>query len=72
MYPNPTSDFVNIDFPDVKVTQILLLDSRGKLIKNIDLNDRFNFNVRNLSAGVYFISIRTDQFVVTKRLLIVH
>ncbi|MPQ48965.1 T9SS type A sorting domain-containing protein, partial [Marinifilum sp. N1E240] len=72
MYPNPATDFVNLDFPNREAKQISILNAKGQIIRSVEAFDKIRINIQDLSSGMYFISIRTDQFVVTKRLLIVN
>ncbi|PCH67083.1 MAG: hypothetical protein COC06_11840, partial [Bacteroidales bacterium] len=71
IYPNPTSDYLNIDLPDVHVNQILILNGRGQVIKTLKTFENIRINIQDLVSGTYFISIQTDQFVITKRLIVV-
>ncbi|WP_321317617.1 endonuclease [Labilibaculum sp.] len=71
IYPNPSRDFVSIDLPDADVIKILILNSRGQVVKTIQPHEKYRINIQDLVTGTYFISIQTDQFIVTKRLMVV-
>ncbi|WP_320019542.1 endonuclease [Labilibaculum manganireducens] len=71
IYPNPSRDFVSIDLPDDDVIKILILNSRGQVVKTIQPREKHRININDLVSGNYFISIQTDQFIVTKRLMVV-
>ncbi len=71
IYPNPSRDFVSIDLPDADVIKILILNSRGQVVKTIQPHEKHRINIQDLVSGNYFISIQTDEFIVTKRLMVV-
>ncbi|WP_197092751.1 endonuclease [Labilibaculum euxinus] len=71
IYPNPSRDFVSIDLPDADVIKILILNSRGQVVKTIQPREKHRININDLVSGNYFISIQTDEFIVTKRLMVV-
>ena len=71
IYPNPSRDFVSIDLPDADVIKILLLNNRGQVVKTVQPREKHRINIQDLVSGTYFISIQTDEFVVTKRLMVV-
>ncbi|WP_461642076.1 DUF6359 domain-containing protein [Labilibaculum euxinus] len=71
IYPNPSHDFVSIDLPDADVIKILILNSRGQVVKTIQPHEKHRINIQDLVSGNYFISIQTDEFIVTKRLMVV-
>ena len=72
MYPNPATDFVNLKFPDNKLKQIVLLNAAGQVIKTVTAYKELRLNVQNLRTGVYFVSVKSEGFVVTKRLMVVN
>ncbi|NOU62252.1 T9SS type A sorting domain-containing protein, partial [Marinifilum caeruleilacunae] len=72
MYPNPATDFVNLKFPDHDQKLIILSNASGQVIQTVDAYKDLRLNVQSLRSGIYFITIKTDQFVVTKRLMVVN
>ena len=79
VYPNPSSDNVNIDFylnSDANVV-ISLFDLNGRLIQSVtseDLssgyhNKSLQLSTLNIKAGVYLINFRTKTNSVTKKLI---
>lgn len=73
MYPNPATDFITIECmkfgSDVPV--ISLHDHLGRLlkIKEMDYN-RTQFEVPDLPAGLYLISVKTKEGAATRKLII--
>jgi len=77
IYPNPTSGILNISIADPGSNKIGLsiFDITGKTVaeREYDL-DHLIFNqslkITGLPKGIYYISIRTDQMVSTKKVVI--
>jgi len=68
IYPNPTSDFIYLDFKSLSREhfQILLIDSNGKLIKQeaFVTNEGGNhkkIGVQSISRGVYQIALQKED-----------
>ncbi len=67
VYPNPTSDFLNIKSSQ-KISKIEIYDMSGKLVKSGILKDE-KINVQNLSKGNYLLKIQTENGVVTSKFI---
>ncbi len=68
LYPNPTSNILNIDFNDTIVEQIRLTDINGQVIKEIATFTTDFIDVSMLQNGIYFINVITnEQQVITKK-----
>jgi len=62
VFPNPTSDVLNIKLKEINYS-IDLYDVRGRLIltkKNTELSDE-GLNIKSLTKGVYFLTIKLDN-----------
>lgn len=61
IYPNPTSDFINIDLKqNMEVSSICLYNFIGEKVKyigDIASSNQISIDCKNLSKGVYFINI---------------
>ncbi len=70
LYPNPASElvFISISENSSPITSIQLFDVEGKLIRNIDSNQRA-FNIATLSNGLYFVKLTSTSSTITKRLI---
>jgi hypothetical protein len=64
IYPNPVSDILNLQFPTIKSSGIIIIsDISGKVINKIDLGkgiSNFEINVNNLKSNSYIVQIETD------------
>ncbi|AXB55920.1 T9SS type A sorting domain-containing protein [Flavobacterium fluviale] len=68
VYPNPSSDIVNIDLnQDLTLQKVNIYNTLGQLIKTENSN---SISVSSLSTGVYFFEIITDRGKETKTVLV--
>lgn len=66
-YPNPTSDVLNIESESL-IQSITIRDISGKMVSMQTLNStRTALDVKNLKSGIYFVTITSNEAVVTKR-----
>ena len=66
LYPNPLSDQLTIAGNQLTINQIKIIDVTGKMIITINQHTRV-VNVADLSSGIYFIRVITDERIVTKK-----
>lgn len=67
MYPNPTSDYLNIK--SVKgITLISVYDMSGRLLINSKLSDS-KIDVSKLQKGMYIIKLHTENGVVNSKFI---
>ncbi len=65
LYPNPTSNQLTIN-SELKINEITIIDIAGKSIKTPKPTTN-TINVSNLSSGIYFIKLITDEGTITKK-----
>lgn len=58
VYPNPTSDLVNIDMPSQNLQGIKVFNATGQLFKE---TVETQFSISNFPNGVYFITAQTEK-----------
>jgi hypothetical protein len=62
IFPNPTSDFVNIEFRRPGKYELTLFDQNGKIIISEKLSKKKErINLTGFSNGVYTLRIETDK-----------
>lgn len=68
IYPNPTSDYLNILFKTSKERSINLYSINGQQLisKTVD-GSQFQLNIKELDAGLYFIKIDGESFKIVKK-----
>ncbi|MBB6332982.1 hypothetical protein HNP24_003985 [Chryseobacterium sediminis] len=69
VYPNPTSDILNI-ISDSKISKVTVNSAEGKLLlsKKIDAVSAA-LNIKDLPAGVYFVNITTGSKSSTQKII---
>jgi hypothetical protein len=73
LYPNPASDYVEIriDGEGIDINEMEVYDVYGKLIRIVEANHhsplQTRINVSGWATGTYFVRVRTNKGVVTKR-----
>lgn len=63
--PNPTNDFVNVQFHSVNQGDITLINLEGKILKTKQIEGNgvgnVQFNLNHLESGVYFLTLQTQN-----------
>jgi len=67
IYPNPVADVLHID-TEIELTKIEVYSALGKKIVEYDSDLRF-IETANLSGGIYFVKIYSDNVFTTIRIL---
>ncbi|MEI6596188.1 MAG: T9SS type A sorting domain-containing protein, partial [Bacteroidota bacterium] len=77
VYPNPASNYATVEYlmnNSVKSGKIIVSTIDGATTQTIDLKQKsgqYELDLRNLSAGVYFIELRGDDAILSVKKLIV-
>ncbi|MDQ3021867.1 MAG: M12 family metallo-peptidase [Bacteroidota bacterium] len=78
-YPNPFNPSTNIEFdiPKSSFVELRIFDSRGSEVNTL-VNEKlqpgsykYNYNAAGLPSGVYFYSIKTNEYNATKKMLLI-
>jgi hypothetical protein len=69
IYPNPTSNFLTIEFADEMPKTILIHDVLGKKVfeRNVTNDAGLRLDVTHLSHGVYYLSVDNQVFKLLKK-----
>lgn len=73
VFPNPVSDFLNIDWGQAAVAQIQLYNANGQLIKQQDIETNasvYHLSIQDLNDGIYWLEVQTDTGVFTQKVVI--
>lgn len=77
LYPNPTSDYLNIDFELGEPTKLTteLYNTSGALIRSIHNGEfagkqQFQINTQDLAEGIYFVRFTTSKGWLSKRFVV--
>ena len=66
-YPNPVSDYMNVEFPEFIHARLTIRNVRGSIVRQAGMySDRTLINTTDLANGVYFVTVesagKTDAF----------
>jgi DNA polymerase IIIc chi subunit len=71
VYPNPATDFVQIEAPDEKIISIKVLDAQAKVIVSTAVNKHFlRLDTHLWSKGNYFIEVETEAGTMNKKMTV--
>ena len=70
IYPNPATDFIQLDGNLDEVESIQIANTQGQIVKQINRLNGNNINIGALQTGMYFISIHQKNKTGTLRLFI--
>lgn len=61
VYPNPSTDFVTIDFSKISgKQQVQIFNFTGMLIKQAESSESLRVNISDRTNGIYFISLKNN------------
>lgn len=77
VFPNPVKDYISIDYELSKSSNVLiyLTDQQGKQLPLFDKlkkpvgKHKYQFNMSDLEAGVYYITLNTESNKLTKKII---
>jgi len=68
--PNPVKDILYVERLSSATKTISILDMKGRLVlKATTSNSSYSFNTKDLSSGIYFVTIQTKQGRVAEKLV---
>jgi hypothetical protein len=71
VYPNPASNFIVVDNTSQTNSNIMILDSRGAIVKQINMtNPSERIDVSDFSSGIYYIRIISNEWTAQYKLVI--
>ena len=75
LYPNPATNTITIEFDDmedVSQANVLVLNQSGQMIhvKPVIQDNKIKINISNFPNGLYFLSIRTENNNVTRKIVV--
>lgn len=69
LYPNPTNDFVHLDYSGRDLKRISMFDITGKTVESHFNNSNRTFDLSRLPDGIYVIQFTIKDQVYTRRIL---
>jgi hypothetical protein len=70
LYPNPTSDYLNIKLEKTIIQSLSIVDINGRVLKKQDVNEYDSqINVTDLNAGIYLVKVETELGISTQKFI---
>jgi uncharacterized delta-60 repeat protein len=70
VFPNPASNFININFQDLNNANVEVADVNGRLLFSQKLNSRTNaINIDNLASGIYLFKVSSQEGTATAKVI---
>ncbi len=70
VFPNPSSDYIHLQFESELNRSITLVNVQGKVVKEINSNETLlTIDIQDLEAGVYMVISKDHDCVITKRIV---
>ncbi len=70
IYPNPSDDFVTLDFGEEKMLSLVLYDLSGKIVRQQDIKNVPTYTLANLQSGIYILALtKADGNVISLKLI---
>jgi hypothetical protein len=72
IYPNPSSNHINIKFENNSITAIKLFDNLGKTVKSVDDINRSStsLDISNFNSGIYYLQILVANELVSQKIIV--
>tara|TARA_Y200000002_G_scaffold3925_1_gene3532 strand:- start:774 stop:1301 length:528 start_codon:yes stop_codon:yes gene_type:complete len=70
IYPNPTSDVLNIYTNSNDLSELIIKDITGKIVFNQNFNTNITVNTENYAKGIYLIDVKNNHGTVSKKITI--
>jgi hypothetical protein len=75
MYPIPTTDFLNVEMPDIKASKIEIINMCGLVVNTTATygNPKTEISLNNLNPGLYIVNIyNAENIIVARRKITKH
>lgn len=68
VFPNPVSDLLNIPLQNVTFGKIIITDVLGKRVEELNFSEKIN--ISDLNNGIYFITVRDQNYNYTTKIIV--
>lgn len=69
LYPNPVSDYLNINTAGHKIFNVKVYTFAGNMVKHINDAKENAIDLRSLNTGNYIVTITTDKGTITRKII---
>jgi hypothetical protein len=70
IYPNPTSDVLNISTNSNDLSELIIKDITGKIVLNKNFNNNIKVNTENYAKGIYLIAVKNNLGTVSEKITV--
>ena len=72
IYPNPATNYFSVESNITSIDKLKIVNINGQMVKEIKANNYndIQVNISDLKSGLYFIKIITDNYSITKKLIV--
>ncbi len=70
VYPNPSNGDFYVELKDISNANIIITDIAGKILYNKQNIKQSTYNFQNYSKGIYFITLKSNNFAETIKLIL--
>ncbi len=74
IFPNPANNAINVQLAQTATGYITIADLTGKQLRKVALSNSksYSLNTEELPSGSYFITIKTDKFIQSHKITVIH
>jgi subtilisin family serine protease len=73
IFPNPSSGVFNMQFMDLSVSEIMIVDAVGRIIRKINVSDAsIIVDLNELNSGLYSVIIKSDKGMIFRKIEILN
>ena len=73
IYPNPASNYINIDFGiTIENLMVYLMNNLGQIVKTLEINNgetQTKLNIEELNSGIYFLNLSSINYNKTYKVI---
>jgi Zn-dependent metalloprotease/chitodextrinase len=69
VFPNPVKDVVKINAHEKGIYYVKVINQSGQIVKNTTLNNENNFDVSDLSKGIYLLQLNDGQKITSHKFI---
>ncbi len=72
VFPNPATDFINIQAKNSKLTKVVITNLLGQTVYQSEIKNTSEFRIEtaDFKSGIYLVNLSTDNGILTKRIRI--
>ena len=69
VYPNPAVDHATVRWTGL-ASELVVMNAAGQIVSKAQVEDMHEYEINNLTTGMYVVNVITDGEVLTKKLIV--